>query len=131
MFEKKLKHIEINGVEYPYKCTIGVIERMQERYGTIQNFEMELKFKGQKRDRENLEIEIGLGALSYFLSEMITEGISIEGTEMEPLTEAEIKAYAGDEYGILELFTLASEEFSRCFSTKKNGKTTQRTVTKK
>ena len=132
MFEREMKHIEFDGQSYPYKCTISVLEKLQERYGTLKNFEMELKFKNQKGDNpKEMQVEVGIGALAYALEAMIAEGIEIEQCQLEPLTETDIRRYAGDEYGLFELLAIVNEEFTRCFDKKKNVRTTQRETGKK
>ena len=131
MFEKELKHIEFDGKSYPYKCTIGVLEKLQERYGTLKAFEMELKFKNQDGNPKDMQVEVGIGALAFALEAMIAEGIEIEQCQLEPLTETDIRRYAGDEYGLYELLAIVNEEFTRCFDKKKNARTTQRETGKK
>ena len=126
MLEKRLNHIELMGEKYPYKCTMSVLEKLQEKYGTINQFEKEFKFKNQKIGEDGKALlEPGAGAISFALAAMIEEGMEIEPGTGEPLTEAQIRAFACDEYGLHELFDIVDDEFSRCFDAKKNGKATQ------
>lgn len=126
MFGTELKRIELGGKNYPYKCTIGVLEKLQDKYGTLEDFEMELKFKNQQQEnKEKRRLEVGIGALSFALASMIAEGMEIEQSKENPVTEADIRLYAGDEYGLFELFDVVNQEFTRCFQTKKNVSATQ------
>lgn len=126
MFEKELKYIELGGRNYPYKCTIGVLEKLQDKYGTLEDFERELKFKNQKQENKvKRRLEVGIGALSFALAAMIAEGMEIEQSKENPVTEADIRLYAGDEYGLYELYDIVNEEFTRCFKMKKNVSATQ------
>lgn len=126
MLEKNISHIEFMGTSYPYKCTIGVLEKLQDKYGTLNNFENEFKFKNQEVGEDGrARLEIGISAMIFALSAMIVEGCEIEPCKAKPPTEAQLRAYACDEYGLHELFDLVNNEFSRCFDAKKNVKTTQ------
>ena len=133
MLEKQLKYIELDGKKYPYKCTMNVIEKLQDKYGSIQAFEMNLKFRNQNPEAEDLKLEIGIEPMCYALTEMVREGLEIEDGGMEPLKEKEVRMIAGDEYGLYELFEIVNEEFTRCFASKKqkNVKSTQGSRTRK
>ena len=39
MFENKLNTITLSGKEYPMKCSILVLEKIQDKYGTLEEFE--------------------------------------------------------------------------------------------
>lgn len=42
MFENKLNTITLSGKEYPMKCSILVLEKIQDKYGTLEEFEERL-----------------------------------------------------------------------------------------
>lgn len=126
MLEKNLNHIEFMGESFPYKCTIGVLEKLQDEYGTLNDFEREFKFRNQEIGEDGRAVlEIGIGAMMFALSAMIAEGMEIEPCKAKPPTDAQLRACICDEYGLHELFHLVNDEFGRCFDTKKNGKATQ------
>lgn len=132
MFEK-LNHIELSGESYPIKCDLLVLEKIQDEYGDLSDFENKLtgfvpdidEYGEYVRNEEGLlvgkrktpEIKI----LRKMLIWMIEEGMEIEGEKNE-LSEKEIMRKADMSPG--ELGQILHEEFNRCFQ-RKNGQTTQ------
>lgn len=132
MFEK-LNHIELSGESYPIKCDLLVLEKIQDEYGDLSDFENKLtgfvpdidEYGEYVRNEEGLfvgkrktpEIKI----LRKVLIWMIEEGMEIEGEKNE-LSEKEIMRKADMSPG--ELGQILHEEFNRCFQ-RKNGQTTQ------
>lgn len=132
MFEK-LNHIELSGESYPIKCDLLVLEKIQDEYGDLSDFENKLtgfvpdidEYGEYVRNEEGLlvgkrktpEIKILRKALIW----MIEEGMEIEGEKNE-LSEKEIMRKADMSPG--ELGQILHEEFNRCFQ-RKNGQTTQ------
>ncbi len=132
MFEK-LNHIELSGESYPIKCDLLVLEKIQDEYGDLSDFENKLtgfvpdidEYGEYVRNeggllvgkRKTPEIKI----LRKMLIWMIEEGMEIEGEKNE-LSEKEIMRKADMSPG--ELGQILHEEFNRCFQ-RKNGKTTQ------
>ena len=131
---ENLKKITIGGIEYPYKIDLNVLEKIQEEYGTIGQFErvlIGLEFmtdeKGNQMYTENGEprmwkVAPKIRAIRMVLPWMINEGREIEaedtGRSWEPVTEAEIARKCDIPY--TDLAEIIHEEFSRCFSAKKN-----------
>lgn len=132
MFEK-LNHIELSGESYPIKCDLLVLEKIQDEYGDLSDFENKLtgfvpdidEYGEYVRNeggllvgkRKTPEIKI----LRKMLIWMIEEGMEIEGEKNE-LSEKEIMRKADMSPG--ELGQILHEEFNRCFQ-RKNGQTTQ------
>lgn len=132
MFEK-LNHIELSGESYPIKCDLLVLEKIQDEYGDLSDFENKMtgfvpdidEYGEYVRNEEGLlvgkrktpEIKI----LRKMLIWMIEEGMEIEGEKNE-LSEKEIMRKADMSPG--ELGQILHEEFNRCFQ-RKNGQTTQ------
>ena len=132
MFEK-LNHIELSGESYPIKCDLLVLEKIQDEYGDLSDFENKMtgfvpdidEYGEYVRNEEGLlvgkrktpEIKI----LRKMLIWMIEEGMEIEGEKNE-LSEKESMRKADMSPG--ELGQILHEEFNRCFQ-RKNGQTTQ------
>lgn len=137
MFEK-MNYIELSGVKYPFKCDMLVLERIQDKYKDLAEFENKLSgfVPGVDEDGEYTRNDEGriigyygepnMEALGDFLAWTIEEGIEIEreesGAEME-IPERK-KLIRSVDLAPRELMEILREEFSRCFK-RKNGKTTQ------
>lgn len=137
MFEK-LNYIELSGVKYPFKCDMLVLERIQDKYSDLAEFENKLSGFVPRVDEDgeytkNNEGRIigyygepNMEALGDFLVWTIEEGIEIEREEHG--TEAELperkKLIRSVDLAPRELMEILRKEFSRCFE-RKNGKTTQ------
>lgn len=72
--QEEMKHIKVNGIEYPLVFNLNVMEKIQEKYETIENW-------GNLTDGKNQEVD--LKALKYGILEMINEGIDIENEKKE------------------------------------------------
>lgn len=129
----ELSRIEIGGESYPLKCDNLVLMEIQEKYGTVREFEKELVGLEEKRD-ENGDIilsedgtpifikkEPSIKAINFALPLMINEGLEIEAeknnTTYNPVKEKTLIRKINTNY--YELSRLIHEEFSRCFVTKK------------
>ena len=100
MFEK-VNYIELSGDKYPLKCDILVLEKIQEEYGDLTEFENNLTGFVPKRDEEGELVRNEEGfmvgvygipdakTLRKALMWMVQEGLEIEGTQME-ITEVDI-----------------------------------------
>lgn len=137
MFEK-MNYIELSGVKYPFKCDMLVLERIQDKYKDLAEFENKLSgfIPGVDEDGEYTRNDEGriigyygepnMEALGDFLAWTIEEGIEIEkeesGAEME-IPERK-KLIRSVDLAPRELMEILRKEFSRCFE-RKNGKTTQ------
>lgn len=136
MFENDIKEFEFNGVVYPYKCTMLVLEKIQQHTGDLMTAEDKLRGFRPKIDADGVmdrlsgtytlpDIELVAKSLCW----MIEEGIEITGSEIEPLKENDLKRGWRDEYSLVEVAILVAAEFGMCVSGKKKNET--KTETKK
>lgn len=72
--QEKIKHITVNEIEYPLVFNLNVMEKIQDRYETIEKW-------GELTDGK--EQEVNIKALKYGILEMINEGIDIENENVE------------------------------------------------
>ena len=72
--QEKIKHIKVNGIEYPLVFNLNVMEKIQEQYETIDNW-------GELTDGKEYELDVR--AFKFGITEMINEGIDIENEEQE------------------------------------------------
>ena len=142
MFDK-LNYIELSGEKYPYKCDLFLLEKIQEEYEDLSEYENMLMGFSPKRDddggivRNEKGLMVGtyeipnISLLKEALYDMISEGIEIakeEGKEYPPIHKDRILRKV--DMSPKELSELLHEEFSRCFA-RKNQKTTQGETEKK
>lgn len=75
---EKINHVSVNGVEYPLVFNLNVMEKIQEKYETIEKWGALTEAKEQ---------EIDVKALKYGITEMMNEGIDIENEGKEEKRE--------------------------------------------
>lgn len=130
---EKMKRILIDGRTYPYKIDLNVLETIQDRYGSISQFERELlgyQFRmddnGDQVYTEDGEpvmyrVEPSIRAIKMVLPAAINEGLAIEaeimGKEYVPIAEEAVFRNCTISYELLA--RMLHEEFKRCFETKK------------
>lgn len=134
MLSKEMNYIKLSGTEYPIRCDMLVLEKIQEEYGDISDFENKLlgftpsrnKDGTVKKDDKGRQIGISgipdIKALNLAVYWMVNEGLEVEDRKGELLTKE--KAARMIDYTPKELSELLHKEFMRCFQ-RKNGKTTQ------
>ena len=88
MAKNIIKELKVNDkVSYPLAFTLNVMETLQEKYGTFQNWADAVEGKGKGK-------EPSIKAIKYGLTEIINEGLDIEadekGTEYKPLSEKKV-----------------------------------------
>jgi hypothetical protein len=77
-----LKHIDVDGVQFPLVFNINVIEVMQEKYGTIQKWSDALSpAETVGEDGKKIEVEPKMSDIKFTYMEAINEGIDIENEE--------------------------------------------------
>lgn len=76
--QEKINHIKVNETEYPLVFNLNVMEKIQDKYGTIEKW-AELT--------DGKEHELNVKALKYGITEMINEGIDIENETLETKRE--------------------------------------------
>lgn len=72
--QEKINHIKVNEIEYPLVFNLNVMEKIQDKYDTMENW-------GNLTDGE--ENELNVKAFKYGITEMINEGIDIENETIE------------------------------------------------
>lgn len=136
MFDK-LRYIELSGTSYPFKCDMFVLERIQEEYGDLGDFENRLsgfipsKDENGKPKRNKEGYILGtygipdIKTVNKALYWMVSEGLEIEADEQSKEHRAVDEKFLVRQVDISpkELGQLLQEEFARCFE-RKNEKTT-------
>lgn len=137
MFDK-LNYIELSGEKFPIKCDLLVLEKVQEEYNDLTDFEFKLTGFVPERDEDGEYVRSEEGLILgnrktpeiKFLKEvliwMIEEGVEIEkeaGGEGRKIDENEIMRKV--DMSPAELGETLHEEFNRCFA-RKNVQTAQR-----
>ncbi len=72
--QEKISYIDVEGIKYPLVFNLNVMEKIQDKYESIENW-------GNLTDGK--EHEINIKALKYGITEMINEGIDIENETAE------------------------------------------------
>lgn len=128
-----MNYIKLSGEKYPLKCDILVLEKIQEEYEDLSDFENKLTgFRPEvDEDGEIVKNEEGYMVGRYGIPDaktvrkaltwMIQEGLDIEGKELVEEKELVRKV----DISPMELGKLLRNEFSRCFE-RKNEQTAQR-----
>lgn len=128
MFEG-LNRITLSGEKYPIKCDLLVLEKIQEEFGTINDFEKlilnweSIKIDGEEQKKAKLP---SAKAVNFSLPLMINEGIEIENelTEQKrPLVNRK-EIIRKVDMRLTDIASLLHDEFAQCFKTK-NAETTQ------
>ena len=127
-----LTRITIGDATYPIKIDLNVLEKIQNEYGSINEFEREILGLHYVKDEEGnqmyedgkpviIQKEPSIKAIKTVLPAMINEGLEIEAernrTEFIPVSNTEIISQCSIPYKMLA--KIIHEEFKRCFSTKK------------
>lgn len=126
---KKLKTIHIGDKEYPYKIDIYVLEEIQEKYGSIEQFELDLRglilhvdkegkaILNEENKRQYASKEPSIKAINFILPLMIREGLEIDNKKTDKLEVKDIMRNMEISYEWLS--EIIHEEFLRCFKLKK------------
>ena len=139
MFEE-LRCIELSGEKYPIKCDMVVLEKIQNKYMNMNEFENGLtgfvpaqdEAGEYKRNKDGYLLGVyrtpEIKMLNDALFWMVKEGEEIKAEEeSRPVNEVDRnKILRKVDIPPKDLGTLLHEEFQRCFE-RKNEKTTQRT----
>lgn len=119
MFEKELPKMKINGVEYPYKFDICVLEKVQQKYGDVMQFEYGIRgmipaFKDGVLDLKETRWTVpNIDMTCNGIVWMIQEGIEIAGLEEKAPDAKAIKRQ--DDYTITDLAKIVFEGYQSCF----------------
>ena len=134
-----INHIELSGVKLPIRCDMLVLEKIQEDYGDISEFENKLigfepiyNEDGSAKVNENGK-SVGKSTLPdiktvhYGLWEFVKEGIDCSEQEIKYSEKDLIRMV---DISIGELSDLLHEEFMRCFKRKNQNPTQKETKEK-
>lgn len=72
--QEQISHFEVNNITYPLAFTLNVLEEIQKKYGSYEEW-------GKLTDGK--EKELNIEALKFGIREMINEGIDIENETRE------------------------------------------------
>ncbi len=138
MLNDKLSYITLSGETYPIRCGMEVLEEIQDRYGSIDEFEKKIMIFEPQRDEDGNPVEnedgnvIGqymtprIKDLGDALHMMVTAGLEMEAEESEKpvkkVTRRELLEKA--DMTPVSLGLALHAELMRCFRTK-NAVTTQ------
>lgn len=131
MFEG-LNYIELSGKSYPIRCDILVLEKIQEKYDSLDDFESklmtwepELDEEGNKIREENGDIKYRgklpyAKALNDALYWMASEGEAVAAEEESRKPQAITRDGIARKADLtpIELANLLHDEFYRCFKSK-------------
>lgn len=129
----KLEAIRIGDAYYPIKIDLNVLEHIQDAYGSICKWEMELKGWHYSKDADGKRIcdengspimyrtEPSVKAIRTVLPAMVNEGIAIQAELYgKPWDEVpDLKIISECEIDYTELAAVIRKEFDRCFAVKK------------
>lgn len=118
---KRMERILIGDRTYPVKMDLNVLETLQEKFGSIRAFEMELVGLRVSEDGSLYVTEPSVRAVREALPAMVNEGLAIEaadeGRPWEPVDELRLMSECRIAYD--ELARMIHEELKRCFMRKK------------
>lgn len=130
---EKLKEIRIGETYYPVKIDLNVLEYIQDAYGSITDWEMDLKGWHYRKDEDGNRIydekgypvmyrtEPSVKAIRTVLPAMVNEGLAIraelQGKPWDEMPDLQIISECEIDYR--ELAAVIRAEFDRCFSVKK------------
>lgn len=72
--QEKMTHISVNEKEYPLVFNLNVMEKIQDKYETLEKW-------GELTDGKTQELNVK--ALKFGITEMINEGVDIENENLE------------------------------------------------
>lgn len=115
---QKMERILIGEQTYPIKIDLNVLEALQDQFGSIHAFEMDIV--GLKVvDGKIISVETPVKTIKAVLLLMINEGLEIEaastGKTYEPITE---QIFQECSIPYVELVQIIHTEFKRCFAKK-------------
>lgn len=78
--QEQITHIIVNEIEYPLVFNLNVMEKIQDKYETIENWG---DLTEAKKLEDGTKQEVNIGALKFGIREMINEGIDMENEGQE------------------------------------------------
>ena len=127
MFDDKLSYITLSGEKYPLRCGMEVLEIVQDKYGSIEEFENRLMPFERKKDENGEDVlnEEGVPIGRYVIPKISDLGDALHlmsGKETESVTRKELLQKADMPPTVLG--EILHAEMMRCFR-RKNGTATQ------
>ena len=130
---KELSRILIGGKTYPFRIDLNVLQHIQEEYGSINQFELDLIGVRQKKDADGMPVygedgkavlefaEPSVKAIIAVLPMAVNEGIIIEADEQNKPAEKVTAEFVVRNCTIPfnNLSEMLLQELRRCFDTKK------------
>lgn len=127
MFEG-LNRVIISGTSYHIKCDLLVLEKIQNKYESIKNFEEKLVPHIQNKDVEVFpRAETALDALTWMVNE--GEAIAADAENRQPVIYTREDLARKNDMSLYKLANTLYVEFTNCFVSK-NVKTTQNQMEK-
>ena len=130
---ENLNRIMIGDQTFPIKLDLNVLEYIQEKYGTVHEFERKILGLKIAKDSEGkvmygedgkplwLSVEPSVKAINTVLPMMVNEGLAIEaedtGRGWEPVSDLWVASNCHIDFNVLAKMIHA--EFKRCFEIKK------------
>ncbi len=130
---ENLKRILIGDKTYPIKLDLNVLERIQEEYSTIHEFERKILGLRVARDKDGkalymdngkprmVSVEPSVKAINTVLPMMVNEGLAVEAEVtrkgFEPVSDLWVISNCHIDYTVLA--KMIHSEFKRCFEVKK------------
>lgn len=130
---ENLRRIILDGRTFPVKIDLNVLEKIQDEYGSVYEFERKILGLEVARDENGkviygddkkpvmLSVEPSIKAIKTVLPLMVNEGLAIEagetGQSWEPVSDLWIFANCSIDFNVLA--EMIHAEFKRCFETKK------------
>lgn len=130
---EQLRRVQIGEVKYPVIITLSVLEKIQENYGSLHQFEMDIVGLDYHLDANGHQVldkngkpemvtkEPSIKAIHTAIVPMINEGLEIEsemtGIGYQPVSEQQIDREYNVDY--MYLARIIQEEFGKCFAVKK------------
>lgn len=127
MFERELDTITLSGKEYPIKCSILVLEKIQDKYETLEAFEDDLSIFEDTKENEEIKVRFPkMAALCDALYWMVQEGEEITAEEegRKPVKYKRESLARKIDGSLFVTAQILKREFGRSF-TSKNQKTTK------
>ncbi len=125
-----INHIEISGERLPIRMDNLIIQKIQERYGTMTEFEMKLMgWKAYKDENGKEEIKIAgepsMELINWVLPELVKEGYIVEFGEECPHTDEDINRMV--DVSPVHIANMIHDEMLRAFERKKKENRTTET----
>lgn len=125
MWNDEMTRIDICGGSFPIRCDMVVLEKIQEEFGDVLDYEYAIRgvvpyfdpdsgLRIKDRDKSTTP---NVRMVCRSLAWMIAEGIEVSGEELQAPTEKDIKQQM--DMSITDLALACFREYSKCFLSRK------------